>query len=74
VIQANAAGFGVQSNQFAFTITASTNIPVMVAACTNLANPVWIPLQNVTLANGSFYFSDLQWSNYPCRYYGLTFP
>ena len=39
----------------------------------NLANPVWIPVTNVTLTN-SFYFTDPQWMNYPARYYGIGFP
>ena len=68
--------FGISNNQFGFNITngLTTNIPIAVEACTNLANPVWIPLTNVTLSNGSFYFSDPQWTNYPARYYGLGFP
>ena len=46
----------------------------MVEACTNLASPVWTPLQTITLTNGSFYFSDPQWTNYPGRFYGLGSP
>jgi hypothetical protein len=68
------AGLGVWSNQFGFNITAGTNLPVEVEACTNLANPVWMPLTNVALTNGAFQFSDPQWTNYPARYYGLGFP
>ena len=33
--------------------------------CTNPANPTWVPLQTCTLVNGSIYFSDPQWTNYP---------
>jgi hypothetical protein len=75
LIQAGSAEFAVQNNQFGFTITNSTtnNIPIVVEACTNLASPVWIPLQTLTLTN-SFYFSDPDWTNYPARYYGLGFP
>jgi hypothetical protein len=65
---------GVRSNQFGFTITGTANIPVEVEACTNLASPVWTPIQSLTLTNGSVYFSDGQWTNYPARYYGLGFP
>jgi hypothetical protein len=76
LIQTGDGSFGVQTNQFGFTITngSTTNIPIVVEACTNLASPVWTPLQTVTLTNGSFYFSDPQWSNYPARFYGLGFP
>jgi len=70
----NSPGFGVQPGGFGFTIAWATNTSVVVEACTNLANPVWTPLTNVTLTNGSFHFSDPQWTNYPTRYYGLGFP
>jgi hypothetical protein len=74
LIQAGDGNFGVSNNQFGFDITGSTNIPILVEACTNLASPVWTPLQTVTLTNGSFYFSDPQWTNYSGRYYGLGLP
>jgi hypothetical protein len=76
LIQTNNASFGINSNnQFGFTITngSTTNIPVAVEACTNLARPIWIPVTNVTLTN-TFYFTDPQWANYPARYYGIGFP
>ncbi len=65
---------GVSNRQFGFNITGTSNIPIVVEACTNLANPVWVPLQSMTLTNGSVYFSDPNWSNYPARYYGIGFP
>jgi hypothetical protein len=74
LIQTAGAKFGVQSNQFGFNITGTNNFKVVVETCTNLANPVWTPLQTVTLTNGSVYFSDPQWTNYPTRYYGLGLP
>ena len=37
----------------------------------SLANPVWSPLETNTLSNGSHYFSDPQWTNYPVRFYRL---
>ena len=75
LIQASSANFGVQNNQFGFTITNTQPIyPIVVEACANLASPVWTPLPNVTLTNGSFYFSDPQWTNYSARFYGLGFP
>jgi hypothetical protein len=73
-IQAGGASFGVQNNQFGFNITGTTNIPIVIEACTNLSQPVWVPLQSVTLTNGSVYFSDPQWTNYPSRLYGIGFP
>ncbi len=74
LIQTGDGSFGLRNNQFGFNITGTNNFTVVVEACTNLACPVWTPLTNVTLTNGSFYFSDPQWTNYPGRYYGLGFP
>jgi hypothetical protein len=67
-------GFGVQTNQFGFTISWATNISVVVEACTNLANPVWIPVSTNTLTGGTSHFSDPQWTNYPGRFYRLRSP
>jgi hypothetical protein len=74
IVQTNDGHFGVHSNQFGFNITSTNSIPIVIEACTNLANPVWTPLTNVSLTNGSFYFSDPQWTNYPGRFYGIGFP
>jgi len=62
---------GVQSNQFGFNITGSRNLVIVVEACTNLANAVWVPLATNTLTGGSSYFSDPEWTNYPARFYRL---
>ena len=74
LIQTSGSNFGVHNSQFGFDITGNSNIPIVVEACTNLRNPVWTPLTNVTLTNGSVHFSDPQWTNYPTRYYGIGFP
>ncbi|HLZ55026.1 MAG TPA: leucine-rich repeat protein, partial [Verrucomicrobiae bacterium] len=65
-------GLGAQTNGFSFTVSWATNLPVIVEACTNLANPLWIPLATNTLSNGFFYFHDLQWRNYPGRFYRIA--
>jgi hypothetical protein len=65
----HSAGFGVQPGGFGFTISWATNASVVVEACTNLANPVWIPLSTSPLTGGTSYFSDPQWTNYPVRFY-----
>ena len=49
--------------------TGPAGTTVVVEAATNLADPVWYPLQTNTLSSGSFYFSDAQWTNYPTRFY-----
>jgi len=74
VIQTGGTGFGVSNNQFGFDITGTTNIPIVVEACTNLVNPAWFPLTNVLLTNGLFHFTDFQWTNYSSRYYTISAP
>jgi BspA type Leucine rich repeat region (6 copies) len=67
----NDANFGVQNNQFGFNITGSSNLVIVVDACTNLADPVWQPVETNILTGGSSYFSDPLWTNYPGRYYRI---
>jgi hypothetical protein len=74
MIQTGNGNFGVQNNQFGFDITGTPAIPIVVQACTNLANPVWTPLTNVTLTTGSFHFSEPLQPNTPARYYRIAFP
>ena len=64
----------VQTNQFGFTIIGTTNIPFVVEGCTNLVNATWTALQTYTLTNGSIYFSDPNWTNYPGRLYRIRSP
>jgi hypothetical protein len=59
----------IQSNSFSFNINWASGMVAVVEACTNLANPVWSPLRTNTLAADSSYFSDPNWTNYPCRFY-----
>jgi hypothetical protein len=66
--------FGVQSNQFGFTISWAGGQTVIVQAATNLSNPDWTPLATNTLTGGTSYFSDPQWTNYPSRFYRLISP
>ena len=73
-VQTGDGQFGVRNNQFGFNVTGTTNIPVVVEACTNLASITWVPLQACTLTNGAIYFSDPQWSSYPSRFYRITPP
>ena len=77
--QTNDGSFGVQNNQFGFNITGNSNLVVVVEACTNLASPIWSPVSTNSLntfvgTNGTSYFSDPQWTNYPCRFYGFSWP
>jgi hypothetical protein len=64
-------GFGIQPSRFGFIISWATNIPVLVEGCTNLSDPTWSPVHTNTLINGSAYFGDPEWTNYPGRFYRL---
>jgi hypothetical protein len=64
---------GGQNDPFSFNITGTTNIPVVVEASTDLGSN-WTALQSINLTNGSFYFIDLDWTNYPGRFYRLRSP
>lgn len=70
----NDASFGVQTNQFGFNITGTSNLVIVVEACTNLFNPAWQSVITNTLTNGISYFSDSKWTNYPGRFYRLRSP
>ncbi len=67
-------GVGVRDDQLGFIITGTSNLVVVVEACTNLANPVWSQVGTNTLNGGSSYFSDPHWSNYSARFYRLRSP
>jgi len=64
----------IQTKAFGFYITGVTNTPILVEASTNPVTGPWTVLQNCTITNGSFYFSDPQWINYPARYYRIRSP
>jgi hypothetical protein len=75
-VEQNSASFGVRSNQFGFGITGTDGMSIVVEACTNVTDSAWSPVSTITISNGSSYFGDPQWTNYPSRFYrlsGLTF-
>ena len=70
----SAPSVGAQGNAFGFTISWTTNASVVVEASTNLANPVWTPIQTNALTNGLFYFSEAMQKNIPGRFYRIRSP
>lgn len=74
LLQVNDADFGVATDRFGINITGTTNIPIVLEACTDLANPIWEPLMGCALTNGSVHFSDPAWTNYPSRLYRIRSP
>jgi hypothetical protein len=73
-VQTSRASFGVRTNRFGFDIAGSSNLVLVVEACTNLANPLWSPVGTNTLTSGSSYFSDPRWTNLTRRFYRLRSP
>ncbi len=72
--QTSDGSFGVKNNRFGFNIAGTSNLVVVVEACTDLANPAWQPVQTCILTNGLAYFSDPQWTNYARRFYRICSP
>jgi hypothetical protein len=73
-IQTGDGRFGVSNSQFGFNVTGTANIPVVVEACSNPANPVWTALTNVTPTNGQFYFSEAVQATNAGRFYRIRSP
>ncbi len=67
----HATTFNVTGGQFGFTITGPSNAVIVVEACADLADPVWLPVSTNRLTGGVSSFSDLQSSNYPSRFYHI---
>ena len=74
IIQPVGSGFGVGNDGFAFTIVGTSNLVVVVEACTNLAAPRWVALSTNALSTGSAHFSDSSWKNFASRFYRLSAP
>jgi hypothetical protein len=74
LIQTNDGSFGLSNNQFGFNITGTTNIPIAVEACTNLAGSEWIPRLTLKLTNGLFYFSEPYLTNGSGFFYRVSSP
>jgi len=73
-IETGGGGFGLSNNEFGFTVTGTAQIPIVVEACANLANPVWSSLQAVTLTNGSWFLSLTFQTNFAGRFYRISSP
>jgi hypothetical protein len=73
-VQTSDGSFGVHTSGFGFTISGTSDLVIVVEACTDLANPTWFRVSTNTLTDGSSYFSDPEWTNYPARLYRLRSP
>jgi hypothetical protein len=74
LILRSANGFGMESNGFSFIVAWATNTAIVVEACTNLVNPVWVPLATNSLVRGTNLFCDPDCLDYPYRYYRICLP
>jgi hypothetical protein len=57
----------IQSGNFSFTITGASNQTVTIEASTDLVN--WQPIWTNILSGTSTNFIDVQWKNFPMRFY-----
>ena len=64
--------FGIQGGNFGFNINWTSGMVVMVEACTNMNNPIWVPVVTHTLYSETSYFGDPQWTNHARRFYRLS--
>ena len=62
-------GVGVRSNAFSFTVSWATNTSLVMEAATNLVTPTWLPVLTNPMVNGTNFFHDAKWTNYPYRFY-----
>ena len=65
---------GVSANGFGFAIAGTSNLVVVVETCTNLAQPLWVPVATNGLTAGSASFRDPQWTNRPRGFFRLRSP
>ena len=67
--------FSFTGGQFGCNFTGPAYAVILVEACTNLSNPVWLPVSTNTLSGlGASSFSDPQSGGYPLRYYRFRSP
>jgi hypothetical protein len=69
VISASNPGCGVQSHGFVFSISAATNALIVVEACTDLADPEWVPLSTNIVTGDTSNYHDPDWIQHRARFY-----
>jgi BspA type Leucine rich repeat region (6 copies) len=67
--------FGVKAGQFGFRVNGTSGLSFVLEATSDFGYyQFWTPVVTNTLVNGTAYFNDPQWVNYPARYYRLQMP
>ena len=70
-----ASALRVTGGHFGFDITGPAYAVIVVEACTNLAQPFWLPVStNALNSSGASSFSDSESGNYPARFYRFRSP
>ena len=65
---------GVGTNGYGFNLIGNSNVVAVVEACSDIANPMWQPVQTNTFTSEPLYFSDPGYTNYPSRFYRVKMP
>jgi hypothetical protein len=73
-IQTTDPGFGVHSDGFGFSISGTTDIPLVVEASPVLTATNWLRIHSCTLTGGIVHFRDADWTDYAARFYRLCAP
>jgi len=63
------ASFGIHTNRFGFTIVGTSNLVVVIEACTNLAGNRWVAVKTNRLFGGSYHFIDGETPGNASRFY-----
>ena len=66
------SSFGMQGNQFGFTIEGTDGLVVLVEASTDMTN--WSTVATVTLTGGTYVYTDPDTQNHSTRFYRLRSP
>ena len=64
-------GVGVQTNRFGFNIISPSGMTAVVEASSDLTSNNWAPVATNVLTEGSIYFGDPEWTNFPGRFYRI---
>jgi hypothetical protein len=70
-VQTDDPSFGLVHGTFGFNIKWASDHVVAVEAADATANPIWSPVSTNTMIDGTSYFSDPEWANWPQRFYRL---
>ena len=73
-IEPTPANRGAVTNQFGFNFDWVSGSVIVVEACTNLTQPVWLPLATNTLTGAPMSFIGPQSADTPARFYRLRSP